>query len=75
MATSRRKRPSNCRQCKKPATRNRVISFRGLCIDCAIENVANQNRAMALGTGPEYERYEAERTAGLRRYAEKLGIL
>lgn len=51
-----RYRPTKCRRCRRPHGEVHV-SYRGLCSDCAIEAVAQQNRAMAAKSGPQYERW------------------
>lgn len=52
-----RRRPVECKQCHRKATKTRVMSFRGLCPDCQEANITRAVVAMATRTGPEHERW------------------
>ena len=65
------KRPSVCKECGTVATRQNVISFRGLCARCTYSRVARNIASQRIKQGPEYELWRA----GMARYIKELDDL
>lgn len=71
-AYPRRVRPKACLRCGKPATKARVISFRGYCSDCAVKAMSESGRQLQAKSGPYYEQWLRSRVHELTQLQREL---
>lgn len=67
--------PPCCKVCGALRDDGVHISKRKLCPPCGEARMRDTTIALATGTGPEYERYQARQIEGTVRYLERLGVL
>ena len=58
-------RPGVCRSCQKIGTEADPVSWRGLCYECGIRRMAENNTQISLHRGPWFKNWRVQSLAAL----------